>query len=99
MLYHYRSYDWEIRTQKRTRVFSLQSADGSAFEIKSLSCHHSSFSVLCNDSTNKIKQYWIEARFEPQRIGEIQSLLTIGTSHPDSEQIMIELAGHCFSDT
>jgi hypothetical protein len=85
-------------TEKRTRVFSLQSADGSAFEIKSFSCNHSSFSVLYNDNANKTKQHWIEAVFEPKSTGESHSKLIIETTHPDAERLEIELVGTGYSN-
>jgi hypothetical protein len=85
--------------ETKTRVFSLQSASDMAFEIKSVSCNNNSyFTVSANQVSGKSKQHWIEVAFTPQSVGENVATLSIETSHPDSNQVVIELNGTCFSD-
>jgi hypothetical protein len=83
-------------TEKRSRVFSLQSATDSTFTIRSMSCENPCFVVSASPGITDTEQHWVTIVFQPQTAGENRSALHIETTHSDSEHIHIELAGTAF---
>jgi hypothetical protein len=84
--------------EKKSRVFSIQSASNVAFEIKSVSCDNPCFTLLQNSKNDKSEQHWLEAVFEPKATGENHSKLIIKTTHLDAERLEIELVGTGYSN-
>ncbi|MDR0610308.1 MAG: hypothetical protein LBG58_09385 [Planctomycetaceae bacterium] len=82
-----------VVNEKKSRVFSIQSASSLAFTIKSISCNNLYFTILQNSKSDKSEQHWIEAIFEPKTTGENHSKLIIETTHPDAKHLEIELVG------